>query len=161
MDYSTRHDNYVWKETPFADIELHINAQGECWLRIKSFNPSRSNQFIRDNRGKHDQVLDLDLTPIDPWTMKAKYDLTLKLNADEQTAGYLLIPGVAKLRHWRDDFGRKSETYVCSTYFNQCDYYGDGVKHDVPDPYEEIVAQEEFSTMGQVAALLARMGGTS
>lgn len=156
MDYSNRNDNYFWTETPWADIELHINAMGECWLRIKSFNPERSREYIKSHRQKHDQVINLDLTSIDPWTMKAKYDLTLKLSQDEQTAGFLIIPGVARLEHWRNDraFG---DTFVTSTYLNQCDYFENGKKHDVADPYEEIAAQEEFSTMGQVARFLSMM----
>ncbi|MGO4173568.1 hypothetical protein [Bosea sp. TAF32] len=157
MDYSERHDNYFWTETPWADIELHTNKEGECWLRIKSFNPERSREYIRSHRRKHDQIINLDLTPIDPWTMKAKYDLTLKLSSDGQTAGFLIVPGIARLDHWNDTH-KFGETFVTSTYLNQCDYYADGKTHEVADPYEEIIAQEEFSTTGQIARILREMG---
>lgn len=162
MDYSERHDNYFWTDTPFADIEIHTNAMGEVWLRIKSFNPERSREYIKENRRisnphrKHDQILNLDLTQIDPLTFTAKYNLTLKLKSDEQTAGCLIIPGIAKLSHWsnKHKFGA---TFVTSTYLNRCDYYEDGRTHEVADPYEELAAQNQFSNTGNHAGFLARM----
>ena len=114
-------------EAAWADIQFHLSGFTP-FLRVMSFNEGRSAKYINDNRFKHDEVVDLELTAITPDMFCARYGLLLKFDATAFIE-HLTIPGVAKLTDWRTGYKYGGDTFVASTFLNQCNYF---VEKDAP-----------------------------